>query len=267
MQLTRLMIGVGAALAFQLAIIGLGFVLERIGATRPPDAGRLTLNIAYLMPFDLMNAVLGPLSSAGVALLVNSLGGGLIELPTSGVGLLLSIACYALAMDAGEYWFHRAQHRVPALWSLHSLHHSDPAVNVSTTYRHFWGDQFLKAISIYAVVGLIFKVNTVVLTAYGFFTLYNAFLHTDVRVGFGRWSAWLNSPQYHRLHHSSLREHHDCNFAQFFPVFDLLCNTYRGPKINEYPPTGLDTGEVPYQLHGMFLWPWRREFRIPMRIR
>jgi len=80
----------------------------------------------------------------------------------------------------------------------------------------------------------------------------------NVRIGFGRWSAWLNSPQFHRLHHSALPEHYDCNFNQFFPIFDVLCGTFRRPQPDEYPPTGLMTGDVPLKLRTMLFWPWRR---------
>ena len=84
-------------------------------------------------------AVLYPLSLGLTTLTVNALGGGLIELPTSGAGLAVAIPCYALAMDGGEYLFHRAQHRIPLLWAMHSLHHSDPAVNVSNGAQAFLG--------------------------------------------------------------------------------------------------------------------------------
>jgi sterol desaturase/sphingolipid hydroxylase (fatty acid hydroxylase superfamily) len=55
-----------------------------------------------------------------------------------------------------------------------------------------------------------------------------------------------------------LPEHHDCNFNQFFPVFDVLFGTYRQPRPTEYPPTGLSSGEMPLALHQMLWWPWRR---------
>jgi sterol desaturase/sphingolipid hydroxylase (fatty acid hydroxylase superfamily) len=154
-------------------------------------------------------------------------------LPSAGAGLLIAVPCYALTMDGGEYLYHRMQHRVPALWALHSLHHGDPAVNVSTTPRHFWGDALIKAVAIYPLVGTLFKVNTVIVGIYSLLGFYNYFLHMNVRVGLGRWSAVINTPQYHRLHHSALPEHQNCNFAQFFPVFDLLFGTYRRPERNE----------------------------------
>jgi len=253
-------------LGIQLVLIGVGFFIERMSPAQAPDMPGFLLNLSYLMPQSLFNGALRPLCAAGTTLIVNALGGGLIELPSAGIGLLVvSVPCYFLAMDGGEYVFHRAQHRIPALWALHSLHHSDPSVNVSTTPRHFWGDPFLKAITIYSLVGLLFKANAAVIGAYGIFGFYNFFLHMNVRVGFGRWSAWLNSPQTHRLHHSYLPEHRDCNFAQFFTFFDTLGGTYRQPTPDEYPPTGLDSAEIPCNVHGMLLWPWRRQLHLPVK--
>jgi protein-S-isoprenylcysteine O-methyltransferase Ste14 len=54
--------------------------------------------------------------------MVNALGGGRIELSASGVGMAVAIPCYALAMDGEEYLFHQAQHQIPLLWAMHSLH-------------------------------------------------------------------------------------------------------------------------------------------------
>jgi sterol desaturase/sphingolipid hydroxylase (fatty acid hydroxylase superfamily) len=252
-------IGWATTLAVQVGLIVFGFGIERLRPARPQGFDSVRLNLAYVAALRVIYAVLYPFSVALTTLLVNKLGGGFIKLPESGVGLVVAIPCYALAMDGGEYVFHRAQHRFPLLWAMHSLHHSDPAVNVSTAPRHFWGEMLLKSVTIYALLGLIFKANPVVIGAYTGLGLYNYFLHMNLAIGFGRWSAWLNSPQFHRLHHSALPEHVDCNFNQFFPVFDVLFGTFRQPQRNEYPPTGLVNGEMPLKLHNMLFWPWRRQ--------
>ncbi len=256
-------LGLAGTLALQIGLIAFGFVTEQLRLARPQGISGLRLNVAYVVSLRLIYAVLLPVSGAATTLIVNALGGGLFALPASGVGLVFAIPCYALLMDGGEYLFHRAQHRYPVLWAMHSLHHSDPAVNVSTAPRHFWGEMVLKAVTIYALIGLLVKTNVTVVGFYTALGLYNYFLHMNLRVGFGRWSACLNSPQFHRLHHSALPEHHDCNFNQFFPVFDLLFGTYRAPKPDEYPPTGLESGEIPLRLHHMLFWPWRRHSRSP----
>jgi sterol desaturase/sphingolipid hydroxylase (fatty acid hydroxylase superfamily) len=40
----------------------------------------------------------------------------------------LAVIAFFLVVDLGEYLFHRAQHAIPLLWALHSLHHSDPDI-------------------------------------------------------------------------------------------------------------------------------------------
>jgi len=252
-------------LAVQIGLILFGCGIERLRPARPQGFRTLRLNLAYAASLRVIHTLLYPVSLACTTLLANKLGGGFIRLPESGVGLVIAIPCYVLAMDGVEYAFHRAQHRFPLLWAMHSLHHSDPAVNVSTAPRHFWGDLLLKSVTIYALVGAIFKVNPVIVGAYAGMGLYNYFLHMNLPIGFGCWSAWLNSPQFHRLHHSALPEHVDCNFNQFFPVFDVLCGTYRQPRYGEFPPTGLVNGETPLKLHNMLFWPWRNAQPVTIR--
>ena len=65
--------------------------------------------------FHLMQAISVPAVAIVTVAMTNALGGGLFRLPSSGWGLVPAIALYALAMDFGEYVFHRAQHRFPVL--------------------------------------------------------------------------------------------------------------------------------------------------------
>ena len=41
-----------------------------------------------------------------------------------------------IGLDALAYALHRLLHRVDALWRFHAVHHSDPEVDVTTTFRH-----------------------------------------------------------------------------------------------------------------------------------
>ena len=43
----------------------------------------------------------------------------------------------------------------------------------------------------------------------------------------------------HRLHHSTDPAHHDRNFADALPIFDIVFGTYQAPKKDEFPETGL----------------------------
>ncbi|SOE61151.1 Sterol desaturase/sphingolipid hydroxylase, fatty acid hydroxylase superfamily [Burkholderia sp. D7] len=219
------------------------------------------LNLAYTLVNTLVDAITVPLFSVATVLAVNAAGGGWIVLPAAGWMLLPAFLLYALTLDFSEYLFHRAQHRVPIMWAMHSFHHSDAALNASTSSRHYWAERGIKMMTIYLAAGILFKTNVLILGMYALLSFYNIFLHMNIRIGFGRWSMLMNSPQYHRIHHSALPEHHDCNFSALFPIFDLIFGTYRMPRRAEYPPTGLDSGEHQSGLIEAIFWPVRSLLR------
>lgn len=162
-----------------------------------------------------------------------------------------ALPIYVVVQDAGEYLFHRAQHRIPALWAMHALHHSDPAMSALTTNRHFWGDALIKSVTVWFVAALIISPTLPLILSYAALSLWNFFVHSALRVDFGHWSWLLNSPAYHRRHHSSLPEHYDSNFAALLPIFDVLAGSYHRPT--GFPPTGLDTR--PESVADLALWP------------
>ncbi len=163
----------------------------------------------------------------------------------------LGFVIFLFVSDLGEYLFHRAQHRIPLLWAMHSLHHSDPEMSALTTQRHFWADPLLKAITIYPVTLMIIKPTPAIIGVILTVALWNFLTHSRLRVDLGRWSWLINTPAYHRRHHSSLPEHYDSNFAALFPIFDVIAGSYRRP--DGFPPTGLD--HRPTNLQHLATWP------------
>jgi sterol desaturase/sphingolipid hydroxylase (fatty acid hydroxylase superfamily) len=249
-----------AAIVASLLVAGgcifLGGVAEGLWPARPRPLSAVAFNLAYLAPASLIQTLLAPLAAMLTTLAVNRLGGGLIPLPGAGWGLAVGVVVYLLAMDFAEYVFHRAQHRFPWLWAMHSLHHSDVNFNVSTTIRHFWLDLALKSLTVYVPVALLFRTPAPVVGIYALLTAYNYFAHMNVRVGFGRWAFVLNSPQYHRLHHSNRPQDHDRNFAALLPIFDVLFGAYSPPRAGDYPDTGLHAGVAPSNVAEALLWPF-----------
>lgn len=232
-------------------------LLEMLAPARTAERPDKTLNIANGVVLTLSQSIFAVAAGPLTALVVNAAGGGLVVLPSSGWGLIVGIGIYVLAMDLGEYLFHRAQHAVPALWAMHSFHHSDPAFGATTEFRHFWLEPVLKTVTTYLAVGLIFKAAPVIVLAWVYLSLYNFLSHTNVRLGWG-WASWLiNSPQYHRMHHAAAAEYFDCNYASILPIWDVIAGSYRRPRPGEYPATGIDSGEHPGSLLAALAWPWR----------
>ena len=189
---------------------------------------------------------------------VNRAHGGLFLLPAGGAGLILGIAIYVVAMDMGEYLFHRAQHAIPFLWAMHSLHHSDESFGTTTTVRHFWLESWIKSLTVWLAIGMLFKASPVIVVSYGLLATYNFVSHANLRLDFG--PAWwlLNSPAYHRLHHSPAPEHAGCNYAALLPIFDLLSGAHFRPPAGLFPDTGLATGATPRSAFQALAWPLLR---------
>ncbi len=235
------------------ALIAVILGLERLWPAITVQRGEWANNAAAFGFYAVSQAAIGVAWPAAETHLVNSLGGGLIDL--RGQPWWIGAAAFLLAMDLGEYLFHRAQHALPWLWALHSLHHSDRALNTTTTVRHFWLDPALKSVSIWLAVALLLKVDRSALAVYGAAGLWNYINHANLRFGFGPLSWAWNSPQYHRLHHSTDAAHYNANFAALLPIFDVITGAYHRPAKGEFPPTGLeDRAASPLDVA---LWPWR----------
>lgn len=169
----------------------------------------------------------------------------------------LALPVFLLVRDFTEYVFHYAQHRLPALWAMHALHHTDPEMTALTANRHFWGDRMVKSLTIWPLATMLMTQTETILLIYGVVSLYNYFVHSNLKIDFGRWSWALTSPAYHRLHHSPLPEHYGNNLAALFPVFDIIFGTYRRPE--GWPPCGLD--EAPGSFMDLAIWPARKLIR------
>lgn len=143
---------------------------------------------------------------------------------------------------------HRLEHHVPALWDIHRVHHADRWINPLTVFR----DNFLQIIwrgffpilTIGIFVDLDFKQGgQAALYSQLFLYAWSALAHSNIRVELPWLDGILVTPQYHRIHHSDRPEHADKNFADIFPVFDMLFGSYVRPQPGQFPATGLHSGE------------------------
>lgn len=222
------------------------YLVERIFPAEKdqPTAKRL-FNLAY-MPFIvalilLLQPLFGPLYTLALQLT----GGGLLPAFTnqqSGLAAHLSFAIlFALVWDVWQYWIHRLQHTIPFLWQTHKFHHTETALNSSTQARHHTLNYFLLLASYVSVIIILGPQQPHFIATVVMFRLWGFVNHANVHFSFGRLTPFVSGPQWHRIHHSILDEHHNRNFATFFPFIDLLFGTYYAPQKGEYPATGLST--------------------------
>jgi sterol desaturase/sphingolipid hydroxylase (fatty acid hydroxylase superfamily) len=234
------------------------FFEKKLPATEQPIA-------AVLLDWKLVGARIGveqliaPVTAASGVIVINAMGGGWFHLRSDGWWFLLSLAIVILATDFWSYVVHRAQHKFPILWAMHSLHHSAETLSIITGARFFWLEDVINT-ALFWALGIIFKVPPEIATIVAFlYLLPDGFAHTNIRLSLGRFGLFLNNPQYHRIHHSLEPQHRDKNFCKMLPVLDVIFGTAWKPGKDEFPKTGLADEKATGFVDGI-IWPIRHWF-------
>jgi sterol desaturase/sphingolipid hydroxylase (fatty acid hydroxylase superfamily) len=183
-----------------------------------------------------------------------------VALPSEGWWFPFSLLIYLVIFDLQQYAVHRLAHRNAFFWSMHSLHHSARVVTVSSCTRHFWLEG-VAGVALGLPLGLALSVPVeILIVAAPLRSIIVALAHANVRASFGFLSLLVTGPQYHRIHHSSRPEHIDKNFAELFPLWDVIFGTAWRPKPDEFPATGLASGDLPAGFLDLIVWPVRHRF-------
>ena len=240
---------------------GCFIVIERLRPVEPHQPlNHLWFNLRWYVMYTVVSFAL---QAAGIGVLVtlaqNWLGLPLINLPAPDTPWVYGLMAllYFLVTDFFYYWFHRWQHTT-WLWEQHKFHHSEVSLNVTSTRRVHWLEDPLLILFLGLPMGLLFRFNGLALGILTFIEiLWLQFIHLNLRLNLGWLSPVITGPQYHRLHHSFQTEHLDKNFAAFFPLWDIIFGTYYHPRHDEFPATGLTTGETYNNLWEANLLPFR----------
>jgi sterol desaturase/sphingolipid hydroxylase (fatty acid hydroxylase superfamily) len=149
----------------------------------------------------------------------------LIDLPP----LVRAALVFAL-LDLAFYYWHRLNHQVPILWRFHNVHHCDPDLGVSTSFRFHFGEVALSTVFRVVQVTLIGAPLPVFAVYEAAFQLNTLFHHSNVRLPI-HLERWLNrvlvTPRMHGIHHSQVWQETDSNYAVVLPWWDLLHRTLR----------------------------------------
>jgi sterol desaturase/sphingolipid hydroxylase (fatty acid hydroxylase superfamily) len=166
--------------------------------------------------------------------------------PTVGPVLeLLAMILVPLAIrDSWHYWAHRLEHRVSLLWEFHRIHHSDENMNTSTWARDNFLQESWRTFFAAFTLGLIFDLDLKEAGKAAFYSnlfliCLSMFYHSSIRVQLRWLDPIIVTPQLHRIHHAVDPAYHNKNFADTFPIFDILFGTYRRPEKAVFPATGL----------------------------
>jgi len=182
-----------------------------------------------------------------------------------------------LALDFGVFITHYLQHKVPALWEFHKVHHSAEVLTPITAYRmHPVDTLFSTSVSggltgaLHGVFAYLFADVPGVVAVFGlnvgvfvFYLLGYNLRHSHVWLPYpAGLSHLLISPAQHQIHHSDAPRHFDKNLGFIFAFWDWIAGTLYVPRAKEALNFGLYQGEHrAYDgVIALYLLPFRRLF-------
>jgi sterol desaturase/sphingolipid hydroxylase (fatty acid hydroxylase superfamily) len=243
--------------------MGMAALLETTAplfAARGVAAGRRRANLAMTAQTLIFNFFLT--SGAALAALVLPLASpGIMaraEMPAAAqfvVGILILDFAFG-------YFAHRVLHASPTMWRFHRVHHSDPFVDVTTTYRnhpveHVWR-YFCILVPTWA-----FGVPASAVVLYRLLSSINGVLeHANVSVGpalDGTVSRVWVTPNMHKVHHSRTVAETNSNYGNLLSLYDHVLGTFTPTERALRVAYGLDDVEpaVAQSFVGMNAMPWR----------
>lgn len=136
--------------------------------------------------------------------------------------------CLVLA-DFTYYWMHRIEHEKRILWAVHSVHHSSPEFNMTTSLRLSWVESLYEAIFFVPMILLGFDLVQVLACLFIVVT-YQNWVHTE-RIGKLGWlDKVFNTPSVHRVHHGSNPQYIDKNYGGILMLWDHMFGTYKAEE-------------------------------------
>ena len=144
--------------------------------------------------------------------------------------LWLYVVVGILLMDfIGAYLAHLVEHKVPPLWMVHLVHHSDHKVDTTTANRHHPLESVIRytftligVIIIGAPIGIVMLYQSLSVVA-------TQFSHANLKLPKKvdkAISYVLVSPDMHKVHHHYKMPYTDSNYGNIFSVWDRLLGTY-----------------------------------------
>ena len=234
-----------------IAVIVVGMIALSLVELLIPLQRRSGWNTVHLVPnlvLTLLTFAIGATLNVGMLL-------ALVALQGSGLGLLnmiglpgwLETAVAILVLDLAWYVTHVSLHRFGWMWRHHAIHHSDPAVDVTTSVRQHPGETLIRYLYT-ASFALAVGASPEAFAIYRVWSVLNALLeHANIRLP-ERLDAALAtvivSPDTHKVHHSRERALHDSNYSNIFTLWDRLFGTWTPRVLGRGVDYGLADGDA-----------------------
>jgi sterol desaturase/sphingolipid hydroxylase (fatty acid hydroxylase superfamily) len=147
-----------------------------------------------------------------------------------GLPSAMRLVVAVIGLDALAYAQHRLLHRFDLLWRFHAVHHSDPEVDVTTTFRHHPVEAIFNGALVGGVV-LLIGFSPAEIAAYTWVS-FVVELVAHANLALPSWfgailGRLIVTPEFHHLHHSRVKTEANANFGQAFSIWDTLFGTAR----------------------------------------
>lgn len=185
------------------------------------------VNNLLLVGVDILSVLLLPLVAVGAAAIAAEKGWGLLNLLQLPAAVIFILSLVLL--DMLIYAQHILMHKIPLLWRLHRVHHTDREIDVTTGVRfHPFEIVFSMGLKIAGVM----LIGAPVLAVVIYEILLNAvsmFNHSNINLPVtidGLIRKLIVTPDMHRVHHSVIRRETDSNYGSVLSLWDRLFHTY-----------------------------------------
>jgi sterol desaturase/sphingolipid hydroxylase (fatty acid hydroxylase superfamily) len=149
---------------------------------------------------------------------------GMLALPPLAEAILI-----ILLIDLWMYLWHRLNHETAFLWKFHSVHHSDPTLDVTTSWRFHFLEILLSEVlrlPLFMLMGAGIEHSLLYSLL---MTPVIEFHHSNISISpaLDRLARLIiPSPMMHRLHHSRLRSEHNSNYGSMLSLWDRLFGSF-----------------------------------------
>ncbi len=150
---------------------------------------------------------------------------------------ILVIILSFLLLDFLIYWQHRLFHKIPLLWRLHRMHHSDKDLDATSGIR-FHPIEIILSIIIKSTAVMILGIP--ILAVLIFELILNVspiFNHSNIHIPI-KLDKYLRyfivTPDMHRIHHSVIKNETNSNYGFSISLWDRLFKSYKhNPKLGQ----------------------------------
>lgn len=202
---------------------------------------RLTNNVLLIVLNSLVLRTLAPVSLVVLAAKLQEESFGFLN--TTQTLPFIEVLFAVVFLDLVVYFQHILTHKIPVLWRLHRVHHTDIGFDTSTALRFH---------PLEILFSLGFKSFFVILLGPAplAVVLFEALVNFSAMFNHGNFSlsqkiekyirAFIVTPDMHRIHHSVMQKETDSNYGFFLSVWDRVFQTYRAKP--EGDPLNMEIG-------------------------